>query len=238
MAFFDDLLNKIAATKQPSGEVWFRGQADDSWALVPRLLRSGISREHEKNMLARFRFRAMGMLEHPPADNDPARWLFLMQHHGLPTRLLDWSESALAALYFAVADKLDKDGKLYILVPMALNQQQIGERVLIPPTARPSSDIMLASFKGDAQIPPKIVAVSAYASNDRLDRQRGCFTVHGISYDLRTVAKNNVLRSIKIPSKSKSKLLEALAHFGITQTSLFHDLDALASEIRDQYGIS
>ena len=76
MAFFDNLVNEIAATGQPSGEVWFRGQADASWPLVPRLLRSGISDEQEKNMLQRYRNRAMGMLEHAPSDDDPVDGCF------------------------------------------------------------------------------------------------------------------------------------------------------------------
>ncbi|ADE16841.1 FRG domain protein [Nitrosococcus halophilus Nc 4] len=188
-------------------------------------------------MLTRFRYRAMGMLEYPPADNDPARWLFLMQHHGLPTRLLDWSESALAAVFFAVADKPDTDGCLYILVPMALNEQKVKQRVLLAPTSSPCSEIMWASFKG-SKMPPKIVAISTYASNDRLARQRGTFTVHGITDDLCNIVASNVLRSIVIPSTLKRGLLEALAHLGITRTSLFHDLDALAWEMREQYDIS
>lgn len=237
MGFFDDLVAQIAETRQPSGEVWFRGQADASWSLIPRILRSGISSDQEKNMLARWRYRAMGILAQHPSDNDPARWLFLMQHHGLPTRLLDWSESALSALFFAISTKPEADGRLFIFIPMELNQHQIGERVLIAPTMSPSADILVSSFKGSTP-PQKIVAISAYASNDRLARQRGGFTVHGTAQDLQEIAPRGVLRSLVIPASSKQSLAEALAHLGITRTTLFYDLDALAWEMREQYGIA
>ena len=188
-------------------------------------------------MLARFRLRAMGMLAHHLPDDDPARWLFLMQHHGLPTRLLDWSESALAALFFATATHADVDGRLFILVPMELNAAQIGQRVLLPPTMSPCSDILWASFGGSKQ-PEKIVAVTPYVSNDRLARQRSGFTAHGIPTDLQDVAPRGVIRSIRIPVADKRGLREQLALFGITRTSLFHDLDALAWELREEYGLS
>jgi hypothetical protein len=236
MPFFDDLVSQIAATGQPSGEVWFRGQANSSWPLVPRLLRSDITAGHEKNMFARFRDRATGIDANAPADNDAARWLFLMQHHGVPTRLLDWSESAMTALFFAVSDRPIEDGRLFILVPMELNDWQVGQRVLLAATSTPCNEMMRASFRGEPQ-QEKIIAIHACASNDRMARQRGNFTVHGSPLDLKDVAPSGSLRSILIPAGSKADLRGALEHLGTSRTTIFHDLDALAIELREQHGI-
>jgi hypothetical protein len=82
---FDALLAEIESFRSVPGELWFRGHSNSSWPLLPGLLRTSSGPKQEKNLLARFRSRSMGMLVNPPADDDPARWLFLMQHHGLPT---------------------------------------------------------------------------------------------------------------------------------------------------------
>ena len=54
-------------------------------------------------------------------------WYFLMQHSGAPTRLLDWTEGALIALYFAVRNKLDEtDAAVWVLNPWSLNEHVLG----------------------------------------------------------------------------------------------------------------
>jgi hypothetical protein len=203
---------------------------------VPRLLRSDLSAEQEKNMLQRFKLRAMEMLSEHPPDDDLARWTFLMQHHGLPTRLLDWSESALVALFFTVVAGPTTDGRLFILVPMALNESQIGRRVLVAPQTNALGEFLQASFHASPQ-PEKIVAVAPYFSHDRLARQRAGFTVHGTAADLQQVAPKGAVRSIPVPATTKRDLKQQLAHLGVTRTSLFHDLDALAVELREEYGL-
>jgi hypothetical protein len=234
---FTKLLETISSLERPNGEVWFRGQSDASWILTPRLLRSPNGVAQEQNILARFRTRAMGMLPSHPADNDPARWMFLMQHHGVPTRLLDWTESALVALYFAVSGSPDCDGAFYMLLPMDLNESQIAKPILFSPYSEEIHKMLMASFKG-SDISVAVFAMLAYASNDRISRQRGNFTIHGSSTDLRTFNNSPWLTTLKIPAASKPEIREQLAYFGVTQASLFNDLDSLASELREQHGIN
>lgn len=107
---------------------WYRGHADKSWELIPKVQRGFIGNDEELFRKERyytndFQARASIFNSPKPPLNEYANWLTLMQHYGLPTRLLDWSRSPLVALYFAVSDnnECEKDSCVWILTPGKLN---------------------------------------------------------------------------------------------------------------------
>jgi len=112
---------------------WFRGHNKAVSKLVPKVYREDYFRDYwpgndlEQRLLQDFVRNAPSFESHLPNSDDHVSWLFLAQHYGLPTRLLDWSESILVALYFATERQksdIDKeDGELWALEPYFLYQK-------------------------------------------------------------------------------------------------------------------
>ena len=122
-----------------TNHLWFRGQTKACWPVQPSIQREFEDflsdrkefHEHERYYTNDFQHTASVFLSEKPALDDFSSWLTLMQHYGLPTRLLDWSRSALFALYFAIVDQSYindiryevplVDGAVWLLNPFMLN---------------------------------------------------------------------------------------------------------------------
>ena len=124
--------------------LWFRGQYDFDWLLQPSVFRTKTDltpeSEHydELDIFVHMQLRAP---EYRPTHRSTFDWLCLLQHYSLPTRLLDWSESILFALYFSVKDSAEstaestKDARLSVLNTRKLNKYVRGKYTLFIPSS-------------------------------------------------------------------------------------------------------
>jgi hypothetical protein len=248
MSAFVSLVEQIAidwGTAASTTYLWFRGHAVDSWPLVPGLYRSGSMPELERELHRDFRLKSAPLLASsrgmPWRPEGALEWMFLMQHYGLPTRLLDWTESYLYALWFAVADlQVRSDAAVWVLDPWMLNKETLGYRSV--PTAEDFS-LRKYALSGDRRrvLARQPVAVRPTFASDRILAQNGAFTIHGRiptpieRQRLRINRGKERLRRIVIAGDARRSLLGQLQRAGISFTTLFPELTGLCSELRVRY---
>lgn len=224
--------------------IWFRGHADKGWALIPKIFRtrSGIRVVDEEELYGEF-VRRGGSLK--GALPDVWHSHFAMQHHGIPTRLLDWTDSGPVALYFALRD-VRTDAAVWALNPLWLNSKTVGRYAL----ADPRFDPVAAAFRIDAVReglegpkagqPLLSIAVRPPLLSMRMFGQRSLLTLHG-SQDLPIekypFAKRDMpLCRIVIPQRNRGEIMVGLRICGVAETTVYPDLDGLAKELIAEYG--
>ncbi len=227
---------------------WYRGQKRAERPLRPSLYRicnsydELLKEETEDEIREDFIVRAPIFSEFKPAGDDDWEWYFLMQHYGAPTRLLDWTEGALLALYFAVKDNPGHyDSAVSVLDPYRLNELAIGRHEVIPPSAQGVAKAhrslvrrwLPTRFTGK-RIPKRPVAVFPTHVARRISTQRSCFTVHGRDFaglDRLAGLKKPILRKLIIPSFKVRSLRTELLRAGIDEATIFPDLDGLGRAV-------
>lgn len=238
------LINKIdSLQKRTSSMLWFRGQKDAGWDISPSVFRDD-HRSHERNYVHRFRSRAMTRYANSPKYGEFALWLSLMQHYGLPTRLLDWTRSPLIAAYFALESFIYeksttfKDAAIWVLYPHVLNARECGEPVTPAIEADMISSLINPAFLHNAVEKQQVLAAMASEQDLRMFVQQGCFTVHSdvTPLNLREMSYKYLVKFI-IPSRSIKGFARQIELGGFRRGDIYPDLDHLAYELRIQKGV-
>lgn len=232
-------------------EVWYRGLPSTELKLLPTLHRSGIPVTDEVHLMNRFKQNAHEFLDQRPQGE--WEWMLLARHHGLPSRLLDWTENALVGLFFATngyeSHHYESDGVLWCLFPARLNEVATNKTIrsdvlpmLLDESEATSEGDFLDVYKtsrlegptSTQNIPP--AAAISIRTTKRIQAQLGVFTIHHV--DTKPLDEwgdgAHVWRYI-VPSESKKSILEELRLSGITELTVFPELDNVANEAMRGY---
>lgn len=269
-----DFTNSLEKDQQ----VWFRGHSSSEFKLIPNLYREIIEDQPfrppnvlrpsqinmvERNIDASFSRQAHGFLTSSNMANTPMNRYFLKQHYKIKTRLLDWTESALTALYFAVKDQSNdtSHAKVYLLLPFFLNNHTI--QTLKKDSSRKAYMIFSGSedfskegplFNSKEELRMNQLLYKYYILNvhddealypiaiyppyldQRMAAQKSCFTMFGNIIDGLKSGTNTeqFLFSIQIDKGSKDKVLSDLRTIGYTEFSVYPDLDGLGRSINTE----
>ena len=220
--------------------LWWRGQADSTWTLSPGVFRPGYKTD-EQSLGFYFRMKAKPRSNNCPTNYEAPPWLLLMQHYGMPTRLLDWTESPLIALYFAVENEKEneKDAVIYALQPFNLNSKQCNI-IGIPSPVYPELGAIFneAFIKNDTNPDERTAAFQTEQFDVRHLVQQSVFTVHGCAKSMEELDDcDEFLGKIVIPYYAKVHLRAMINVLGITRAYLFPDLDNLSAELASKYRI-
>ncbi len=275
-----EYISVTSSVARESDQMWFRGHSSASHRLTPSVLRDtvpltdgrgnkvtpdqqfnsggglvgGISAER---MFDEFKMKAGPFLEKEPKNE--FEWMFLMQHYGVPTRLLDWTTNALIALYFAIesmpsnSDSYDDEeisledylssqagefskhaAAVFALCPKTFNELSILEKRIVPISEeceRWEIYIDPMSQGGVNNMLP--VAISPNHIDKRIRAQSGYFTLHGANIWAIDYYEpiRDILVKIMIPYSAIPAMVRDLEAVGITDSLVFPDLSGLAKEV-------
>jgi hypothetical protein len=229
----------------------YRGAADAGWPLLTSLDKLGdASSPHAKADLEEYILRNFIRYSRPyflsPPEND---WEVLVaaQHHGLPTRLLDWTYSPLVAAHFAtVGGPAEADRTVW-----RLDWKEVHRRFDLPELAlliqdlegilggdRPFTPAALFAMKDDSR--PFACMIEPPSLDSRIVAQSAAFTLcsdkrHSFDEFLESHGLGGALTRMVIPAEHAGRVRDQLDMVSVDERRLFPDLDGVAAYLKRYY---
>jgi hypothetical protein len=239
--------------------LWYRGCGQASYPLVPSLYRHPSTKDKkeitnlEVQLMTRFRQRSIPYHTRNLADGWDA--LFFMQHYGVPTRLLDWTENPLVALHFALMSApRSKRGKhlngyrqpaaVWVLDPTSWNRSALAHLSYDGGPLTPGDEALkgYAPLIAAESMNKYPVALFGAHNSSRIVAQQGVFVIFGRErtsmdqlIDKKRVAGSTLTKVIISPTRIPG-IRKTLLNHGITESAVFPGLEGLSQEIKRYFG--
>ena len=235
-------------------KLWFRGVSKANYRLVPSIYRSSIwnyNAQDAQEMFMEFKRRA-----HPYLTTRPTEWELyqIMQHYGTPTRLLDWTESPLVTLFFALINSNAFDyPSVWVIDPNWLNKEAIGDKEILDTMDYESFEdnkgnyskinIVKSYFENEGNdLPDFPVAVKSSFIDKRIVAQKSCFTIHGRLKsgfsEIFQKSKNPQILQFRFTNECVGQLKKEIILLGTGYSTIFPDLEGLTKELLYEYNMS